>query len=71
MTSRVKWFNNSKGFGFINYENNDDIFVHYTAIKCDGYKTLSEGQEIKFDLVNTEKGYQAKNVEILKNYVEV
>lgn len=71
MKSRVKWFNDTKGFGFIEYDNQEDIFVHYSAIKADGYKTLAEGQEVVFNLVNTNKGYQAKNVEVLKNYKEI
>lgn len=63
MKSKVKWFNDAKGFGFIEYEEGEDVFVHYSAIKSDGYKTLSEGQEVTFDLVSTEKGYQAHDVE--------
>lgn len=68
LKSKVKWFNDSKGFGFIEYDTGADIFVHYSAIKANGYKTLSEGQEVNFDLINTPKGYQAQNVEILKTY---
>ena len=71
MKSRVKWFNDSKGFGFIEYNENEDIFVHYSEIKADGYKTLSQGQEVKFNLINTDKGFQAKNVEIENSYTEV
>ena len=62
MIGRVKWFNNEKGYGFIEYKENEDIFVHYSAIENDGYKTLSEGQTVEFDLVRTEKGLQATNV---------
>ena len=62
MTGRVKWFNNDKGYGFIGFKPNEDIFVHYSAIKLDGYKTLSEGQRVEFDLVETPKGLQAINV---------
>ncbi len=58
----IKWFNNEKGYGFINGEENEDIFVHYSAINLEGYKTLSEGQEVEFTLVKTEKGLQAINV---------
>ena len=58
----IKWFNNEKGYGFINGNNNEDIFVHYTSIKIDGYKTLSEGQEVTYQLIKTEKGLQAANV---------
>ncbi len=62
----IKWFNNEKGYGFINGSVEEDIFVHYTAIKQDGYKTLSEGQIVEFDLVKTEKGLQATNVRAVK-----
>ena len=65
MKSRVKWFNNTKGFGFIEFEGGEDIFVHYSAIKADGYKSLSEGQEVSFNLVSTNKGYQAHDVEAI------
>lgn len=58
----IKWFNNEKGYGFINGSVDEDIFVHYTAIKQDGYKTLSEGQVVEFDLIKTDKGLQATNV---------
>ena len=65
---RVKWFNNEKGYGFIEYEGlvNEDIFVHYSAIEKEGYKTLSEGQLVEFELVRTDKGLQAKNVVEIK-----
>lgn len=66
MVGRVKWFNNKKGFGFIEYKENLDIFVHYSSIMIEGYKTLSEGQMVEFDLVETEKGLQAKNVKEAK-----
>ncbi len=62
MRGKVKWFNNDKGFGFIEYENQEDIFVHYSAILTEGYKTLVEGQYVEFELVRTDKGLQAKNV---------
>ena len=71
MKSRVKWFNDAKGFGFIEYNEGEDIFVHYSAIKADGYKTLSQGQEVTFKLINTSKCYQAKNVETCNQYVGV
>ena len=58
----IKWFNNEKGYGFINNNEPEDIFVHYTAIKQDGYKTLSEGQTVEFNLIKTEKGLQAIDV---------
>lgn len=63
MCGNVKWFNNEKGYGFIDYAQNEDIFVHYSAIKQDGYKTLSEGQRVQFDLIETPKGLQAINVQ--------
>ena len=62
MQGRVKWFNNEKGYGFIDYPGGEDIFVHYSAIKQDGYKTLSEGQIVEFDLIETAKGLQSINV---------
>ena len=64
---KVKWFNNEKGFGFIEYKDTDeDIFVHYSSILSEGYKTLVEGQYVEFELVRTDKGLQAKNVIELK-----
>ena len=62
MSGNVKWFNNEKGYGFIDYSEGEDIFVHYSAIRQDGYKTLSEGQRVEFDLIETPKGLQAVNV---------
>lgn len=62
MFGNVKWFNNEKGYGFIDYADNEDIFVHYSAIKQDGYKTLTEGQRVQFELIETQKGLQAINV---------
>ena len=56
MKGKVKWFNNEKGFGFIEYNDKEDIFVHYSAILTPGYKTLVEGQYVEFDLVRTDKG---------------
>ena len=61
-TGKVKWFNADKGYGFITCDTGKDIFVHYSAIKQDGYKTLSEGQIVVFDLIETAKGLQAINV---------
>ena len=66
MTGRVKWFNNDKGYGFIGFKQNEDIFVHYSAISQQGYKTLSEGQFVEFNLVETPKGYQALDVTVIK-----
>ena len=66
MRARVKWFNNDKGYGFIDYKENEDIFVHYSAINQSGYKTLSEGQYVEFKLLETTKGYQALDVALVK-----
>ena len=62
VVGKVKWFNNEKGYGFIEYKNNEDIFVHYSAINMDGYKTLREGDYVSFELIKTDKGYQAHEV---------
>lgn len=66
MKGIVKWFNNEKGYGFIQYSDEEDIFVHYSAINQDGYKTLAEGQLVEFQLVETSKGLQALNVTAVK-----
>jgi CspA family cold shock protein len=58
----VKWFNASKGFGFISQDNGTDVFVHYSAIQSDGYKTLEEGARVQFDVVEGSKGPAADNV---------
>ena len=58
----VNWFNAEKGFGFISVEGEDDVFVHFSAINADGYKTLEEGQKVEFDVVDGAKGPQAANV---------
>ena len=62
MRSRVKWFNNEKGYGFIEYNETADIFVHYSAIAKEGYKTLKEGDVVDFKLIETPKGLQALDV---------
>ena len=62
MSGFVKWFNNEKGFGFIEYKPNQDVFVHYSAINMEGYKTLNEGELVEFDLYQSERGMQAKHV---------
>jgi len=59
---KVKWFSNQKGYGFITPESGNDVFVHYTAIQGDGYKTLEEGQEVEFEVTDGPKGDQAQNV---------
>ncbi len=61
-TGRVKWFNNSKGYGFIVQEDGPELFVHYSAIQGDGYKTLVEGQAVQFEVTQSDKGPQAANV---------
>ncbi|NLL70611.1 MAG: cold-shock protein [Epulopiscium sp.] len=61
-TGTVKWFNAKKGFGFISVPGEDDVFVHFSAVEGDGYKTLEEGQEVEFEVVEGEKGPQASNV---------
>ncbi len=61
-TGTVKWFNGSKGFGFITPENGDDLFVHFSAIAGDGYKSLEEGDEVEFETTQGQKGPQAVNV---------
>ena len=62
MTGIVKWFNNDKGYGFIQYKEDNDIFVHYSMIQEEGYKTLNEGDVVQFDLIETDKGLQAVKV---------
>ncbi|OUM88780.1 MAG: cold-shock protein [Bacillus thermozeamaize] len=62
MQGRVKWFSAEKGYGFIEREDGGDVFVHYTAINADGFKTLEEGQLVEFDIVEGARGPQAANV---------
>lgn len=62
---KVKWFNNSKGFGFIQQDNGEDVFVHFTAIQGEGYKSLKDGQEVEFEVVKGPKGLQAQKLNIL------
>ncbi|MCX7770139.1 MAG: cold-shock protein [Proteobacteria bacterium] len=59
---KVKWFNEKKGFGFISQENGPDVFVHYSAIQTDGFKTLKEGESVSFEITDGPKGPQATNV---------
>lgn len=61
-TGKVKWFNDSKGFGFITRESGPDVFVHHTAIQGSGFRTLAEDQEVEFEVVQGAKGLQAQNV---------
>ncbi|MBM7557393.1 cold-shock protein [Halanaerobacter jeridensis] len=61
-TGKVKWFDTEKGYGFIEQEDGDDVFVHFSAIEGDGFKDLEEGQEVQFEVVEGEKGLQAEEV---------
>ena len=61
-TGKVKWFNDAKGYGFIEREDGEDVFVHFTAIQSEGFKTLAEGQDVEFEVLNGQKGPQASNV---------
>jgi CspA family cold shock protein len=61
-TGKVKWFNDAKGFGFIEHEGGRDLFVHFSSIKQEGFKTLTEGEEVEFDVVEGPKGPAAENV---------
>ncbi|HHT73360.1 MAG TPA: cold shock domain-containing protein [Firmicutes bacterium] len=62
MTGKVKWFNAEKGYGFIECDNGNDVFVHFSAIQGTGFKTLNEGEEVSFDIVEGDRGPQAANV---------
>ncbi|MGI6329029.1 MAG: cold-shock protein [Dethiobacteria bacterium] len=62
MEGKVKWFNSEKGYGFIERSEGGDVFVHFSAIQTDGFKTLEEGQSVKFDVVEGNRGLQAANV---------
>ncbi|MBU0606440.1 MAG: cold-shock protein [Armatimonadetes bacterium] len=64
-TGKVKWFNDSKGYGFIEYEGGDDVFVHFSALSGEGYRTLAEGADVEFDVVTDAKGPRADSVTIL------
>ena len=61
-TGTVKWFSNEKGYGFLERPDGDDVFVHFSAVVGDGYRTLTEGQQVEFDIVDGPKGKQAANV---------
>jgi len=62
---KVKWFSNSKGYGFIERPDGEDVFVHFSAVKMDGYRSLEEGQKVSFDIVDGSKGKQAENVQLI------
>ncbi len=62
MVGQVKWFSREKGYGFIEREDGDDVFVHFSAIQDEGFKTLDEGQQVEFDIIEGERGPQAANV---------
>jgi CspA family cold shock protein len=64
-TGKVKWFNESKGFGFIEQDNGKDVFVHFSAIAGSGFKTLAEGQRVSFEVTQGQKGPQASNVQAI------
>ena len=65
ITGKVKWFNEAKGFGFISQEDGEDVFVHFSAIQGNGFRTLEEGQAVEFEFVQGPKGPRAENVTIL------
>lgn len=66
MTGTVKWFNGTKGFGFITGEDGKDVFAHFSKINAEGYKSLEEGQKVSYDVVEGEKGPQAENITIVR-----
>lgn len=66
MQGNVKWFNNQKGYGFITDDNGQDVFVHYSSIQMDGFKSIAEGARVEFDVTEGEKGAQAQNVTLIK-----
>ncbi|MGN1337232.1 MAG: cold shock domain-containing protein [Candidatus Coprovivens sp.] len=71
MRGKIKWFNNEKGYGFIEYKDDEDIFVHYSAIMKDGYKTLNQGDLVEFNLIETTKGLQAQHVIEVSNLATI
>jgi CspA family cold shock protein len=71
LEGKVKWFNPGKGYGFIEKEEGGDIFVHYSAIQGDGYKSLKEGERVSFNIVESDKGSQAANVEHVEQSAQV
>src|SRR6267142_2851996 len=64
-TGTVKWFNDAKGYGFISRQNGEDVFVHFSVIQSNGFRSLQEGQSVQFDVVKGPKGWQAENVQLL------
>ncbi|WKY44920.1 cold-shock protein [Eubacteriaceae bacterium ES2] len=66
MSGTVKWFNSEKGYGFITGEDGKDVFAHFSQIQSNGFKTLEEGQEVTFDVVQGQKGPQAENIQVVK-----
>ena len=62
VTGTVKWFSNQKGYGFLGRDDGDDVFVHYSALQGEGFKTLEEGQKVEFEVVDGDKGIRAENV---------
>jgi CspA family cold shock protein len=64
-TGKVKWFNDAKGFGFITTDSGEDVFVHFSAIQSKGFRSLAEGAQVEFDLIQGPKGLQASNVNIV------
>lgn len=65
ITGKVKWFNAPKGYGFIEREDGSDVFVHYRGIRGDGYRALQDGQQVEFSIVETSKGMQAEDVDVI------
>ena len=64
-TGTVKWFNDAKGYGFISRQNGEDVFVHFSAIQSNGFRSLQEGQQVQFNVIKGQKGWQAENVQVL------
>mgnify|MGYP004477086499 CR=1 FL=1 len=71
MIRKVKWFNNTKGYGFVEYDANNDIFLHYSQINKDGYKSLETDDMIEFEVIKTDKGYQAKNINVVNQNITI
>lgn len=71
LSGTVAWFNNAKGYGFLSYQGGKDVFVHFSSIQRDGYKSLKEGEPVQFDIVQGNKGPQADNVILLGKTVQL